>query len=155
MIKVIPAVREHCAQLAPILRDIDKQELRASMPIFSTEQQLKVCFNLSDTTYSVVDDELGCIAMFGIRDYGESTGIPWMLSSSHFMDNHSRRFVKECGEYLEKLSSPFSFLFNYISVENHVCIRWLTWLGFTVHKDKKYMVGEHPFYLFTKEVNHV
>lgn len=151
MIKVIPAVREHCKQLAPILREMDKHELSCTMPYLNTYQQLTTCYKLSNSTFSIVDDNLGCIAMFGIREYSETVGIPWMLSSSHFMDNHSRRFARECGQYVKEMEAPFKKLFNYISIENHVCIRWLEWLGFTVHKDRLYHVGESPFYLFSKE----
>lgn len=151
MIKVIPAELHHCEELAPILREMDIKELEASMPLFNTYQQLTICFNLSDETYAVVDEEIGCIAIFGVRDVGDSVGVPWMLSSKYFMDNHSKRFLKECGEYLSKISKPFTYLYNYISVENKVCIRWLEWLGFTVSKDKEYFVGDTPFYLFYKD----
>jgi hypothetical protein len=151
MIKVIPAERVHCDQLAPILREMDKFELSASMPIYNTYQQLITCYKISDSTFSVMDDELGCIAMFGVRESSGSVGVPWMLSSSYFMDNHSRRFMKECRFYLENMTKMYSRLFNYISTENYVCIRWLEWLGFTIHKDRSFYVGDKPFYLFTKE----
>lgn len=148
MVIILEATAEHCTALAPNLREMDQIECRAVSPGYSNEEILKRCALEATRSYAVVDSEDGCLAIFGVRELGAGVAIPWMLASDLFFTKYKRRFIREAPEFVQKLLGDNHYLCNYISRDNHVCIRWLSSLGFTVDTDKVIDVNGvdfHPF----------
>ena len=149
MVAILEPTVEHCRNLAPILREMDQLECRAVYPNFDNEQILLSCALGATRGYAVVDEVDGCVAIFGVRDVGNGTAIPWMLASELFFTKYKRRFIREAPGFVQKLFGDNTFLFNYISKDNHVCIRWLASLGFTIDVSKEMTINGvtfHPFY---------
>lgn len=151
MPQVIQATEAHCAELAPKLREVDVREIAATNPTLTPLEVLRKSVEVSEA-FAVVDSE-GCLAVFGLRNLGNRVGVPWMLCSDRFFEKHSRKFIKQCKYYVNYMASGYRYLFNQISVENLVCQRWLTWLGFTIHTDEVLDINGTPFYKF--DVGHI
>jgi hypothetical protein len=147
MVEVITATKKHAEQLAPKLRDIDVREIKVANPKESVKSLLKMCVESSTDTWAIVDNK-SCVALFGIRDMENNSGIPWMLSSPEFFTKYYRRFIKETPDWLEKLWGNKTYLFNYISKDNSTSIKWLTKLGFTIHSEKPIEFNNEVFYYF-------
>lgn len=149
MVKILTATAEHCKQLAPILREMDQLECKAIQPESSIEEILTQCALDATKSFSVVDSEDGCLAIFGVKEIGGEIGIPWMLASELFFTKYKRRFIKEAPKFVRILRGTNELLINYISKDNHICIRWLSSLGFTVNNSQEIDVNGvifHPFF---------
>jgi len=150
MVKVTQPTLQHCKDLAPRLRPQDIVEITVVSPDLELQEILEICVETSTDTYAVVDDEDGCVALFGVRDVDEESGIPWFLSCDLFFSKHKRRFIKETPEYLEKLFGNKQYLYNYVSKENKVSQRWLKSLGFNVLTNNPIKFRDVVFYPFEK-----
>jgi len=153
MVEVIDAETKHATQLAPILRDIDVREIKVANPDFSLEQLLKICITSSSRSWAIVDDDK-CVALFGVRDMENNSGIPWMLSSPEFFTKYYRRFIKETPDWLKKIWGSKTYLFNYISKDNKTSQKWLTKLGFKIHTEKPIEFHDEVFYYFDFQKGH-
>lgn len=147
MVEVVTAKKKHAEQLAPKLRDIDVREIKVANPDSSIKELLKLCITTSSESWAIVDDK-SCIALFGVRDMENNSGIPWMLSSPEFFTKYYRRFIKETPDWLDKIWGTKTYLFNYISKDNSTSIKWLTKLGFNIHKEKPITFHDEIFYYF-------
>ena len=140
---------QHCDELSPRLRQHDLEELLASRPGLAPEVILKECVQVSAKTFSVISEEVGCVAIFGVRTSGDQ-GIPWMLSSEYLFEKAPRRFIRECRYYVEELTKDYSHSFNWVSVSNLKAQAWLEWLGFTVNRGNPITHNGVTFYPFSK-----
>lgn len=146
---VIKADYQHCIELAPNIRNIDSLEMHASNTLeLSNEDLLKVYLELSSDSYAVIYRGK-CLAIFGVKRE-DLVAIPWMIMTDDFINKHSRVFLKECKDYLNKLLEGCKYSFNFISVDNTKSQRWLEWLGFTIHKDRTMLIRGVNFCLFDK-----
>lgn len=153
MIEIVKATAQHCADLTPRIKPIDSVEMNAvNMDGKSNEELLLLYERYSQKSFAVVDDKLGCIALYGVAKIAPTTGVPWMITSQEFLNDHSTRFLRECKAHMLDLIKDYKQVFNYVHIDNVVCHRWLTWLGFTVHKHKVLTIHETPFYLFDRKV---
>ena len=152
MVQIITPTTEHTKDLAPRLRPEDIVEITVASPNLELEEILNLCVETSTDTYAVVDEEDGCVAIFGVRDMDEDSGIPWFLSCELFFSKYRRRFIKEGPEYLKKLFGSKKHLYNYVSKDNTRSQKWLTSLGFTIHK-QEIKFKDVVFYAFDKRGN--
>ena len=150
MVQIIKPTKEHTKDLAPRLRPEDIIEITVASPELQLEEILNLCVETSTDTYAVVDEEDGCVAIFGVRDMDEDSGIPWFLSCELFFSKYKKRFIKEGPEYLKKLFGSKKHLYNYVSKDNTRSQRWLQSLGFTVHK-QEIKFKDVIFYAFDKK----
>ena len=149
MVQIITPTHEHTKDLAPRLRPEDIVEITVASPDLELEEILNLCVDTSTDSYAVVDEEDGCVAIFGVRDMDEDSGIPWFLSCELFFSKYKRRFIKEGPEYLKKLFGSKKHLYNYVSQDNTRSQRWLQSLGFTIHK-QEIKFKDVVFYAFDK-----
>lgn len=133
------------------LRDIDKLEIK-SMGGTPREALLS---SLDDMTFTAKDKSGRVVCMFGSlrSDYIEEWGIVWMLGSP-LVDKYKKDIIQLTKKFVNKITSPYKKVYNYIHQDNKKSIRWLKWCGFKVDK-KKYMFGGEIFYFFQKDINHV
>ena len=149
MVQIIKPTTEHTKDLAPRLRPEDIVEITVASPGLELEEILNLCVESSTDSYAVVDEEDGCVAIFGVRDMDENSGIPWFLSCDLFFSKYKRRFIKEGPEYLKKLFGSKNHLYNYVSKDNVRSQKWLQSLGFTIHK-QLIKFKDVDFYAFDK-----
>ena len=152
MVQIIKPTKEHTKDLAPRLRPEDIVEITVASPNLELEEILNLCVESSTDSYAVVDEEDGCVAVFGVRDMDEDSGIPWFLSCDLFFTKYKKRFIKEGPEYLKKLFGSKKHLYNYVSQDNTRSQRWLQSLGFTIYK-QEIKFKDVVFYAFDKKVN--
>jgi len=153
MVNILTPTREHTKDLAPRLRPEDIIEITVASPGLELEEILNTCVESSTETYAVVDDLDGCVAIFGVRDMDEDSGIPWFLSCDLFFSKYKRRFIKEGPEYLTKLFGSKKHLYNYVSQDNRRSQRWLRSLGFTIYNKQPIQFKDVVFYAFDKRGN--
>ena len=149
MVQIIKPTKEHTKDLAPRLRPEDIVEITVASPNLELEEILNLCVESSTDSYAVVDEEDGCVAVFGVRDMDEDSGIPWFLSCDLFFTKYKKRFIKEGPEFLKKLFGYKTHLYNYVSKDNTRSQRWLQSLGFTIHK-QEIKFKDVVFYAFDK-----
>ena len=152
MVQIITPTKAHTKDLAPRLRPEDIVEITVASPELELEEILNLCVETSTDSYAVVDEDDGCVAIFGVRDMDEDSGIPWFLSCDLFFTKYKKRFIKEGPEFLKKLFGSKTHLYNYVSQDNTRSQRWLQSLGFTIHK-QEIKFKDVVFYAFDKKGN--
>ena len=152
MVQIITPTKEHTKDLAPRLRPEDIIEITVASPDLELEEILNLCVESSTDSYAVVDQDDGCVAIFGVRDMDKDSGIPWFLSCELFFSKYKKRFIKEGPEYLKKLFGSKKHLYNYVSQDNTRSQRWLQSLGFTIYK-QEIKFKDVVFYAFDKRGN--
>lgn len=142
------STRQDCLELATRLRGEDVKEVLASRPNAPIGESLYESVAVSYKSFSVIEEGIGCIAIFGVRE-SHLGGIPWMLTSDLLFDKSCRKFIRQCKEYVKELTDDFSYSFNYVSVSNTKAHHWLTWLGFNLDKTHTYELNGVSFHPFT------
>jgi len=152
MVQIITPTKAHTKDLAPRLRPEDIIEITVASPELELEEILNLCVETSTDSYAVVDEDDGCVAIFGVRDMDKDSGIPWFLSCDLFFTKYKKRFIKEGPEFLKKLFGSKKHLYNYVSQDNTRSQRWLQSLGFTIYK-QEIKFKDVVFYAFDKKEN--
>jgi hypothetical protein len=95
------------------------------------------------------------VAMFGVVPASTLTGrgVPWMVASAT-LDRHQRLFLRHCRPAVEQMGRMFRHLCNHVDARNTKAVRWLAWLGFTVHPAQPHGPDRLPFHYFEK-ISHV
>ena len=152
-IEIVPATVEHARDLAPRLRQQDKDEVWASGR-HDPESALVSSVEVSEVCWTALLDDTPEI-MWGAARYPieGNYGVVWLLSSEE-MYRIPGRFLHESEVYVSKMHESFDTLFNYVHAANIKSQRWLLGLGF--HK-----VSVHPnfngngetFILFARSIH--
>jgi hypothetical protein len=86
-------------------------------------------YQLSDKCYSIKTHDYRLIASFGVCPTEDpKVGCVWLLGTN-LMTTIKKTFVKHSFEYLDKMMGDYDCLTNYVSMNNKLSVRWLTWLG--------------------------
>lgn len=100
----------------------------------------------------LINGELACV--FGVAPLRGLLGkqaAPWMLGTP-LIDKHPSVLISESRKYVARMLSQYPHLFNCVDARNKRSIRWLKWLGFTIHPAAPYGVAQLPFHLFEMKV---
>ena len=129
--------------LAPILREQDKHEVWCSHGVNSREA-LQMSFLNSTECYSIIEDHLKLVGMFGVVNQGNGVGMPWMLASDDLPKKENvATFLPQGKSWVEGLQKKYQQLYNYAHAENHTSLKWLKWLGFDCNEVVQEW-GYHP-----------
>jgi hypothetical protein len=148
------ATVQDCMELSTRLRAEDVKEVMASRPNQSIAVSLIECLNVSHKSFSVIEEGVGCIAVFGIREC-HLGGIPWLLTSDELIEKSPRAFLRQSRDYFREFTEPYDLTFNHVSSTNKEAHRWLQWLGFTLDTTRGTTINGvtfHPFF-YRKESN--
>lgn len=139
------------ADLAPRLRAADVEEIRAIANL-EPYAALRASFMWSVPSWTgIVGGELVC--MFGVTPHwplARGVGQPWLLGSDA-IERHAVAFLRCSRPCLRDMLKAFRRLENFIDARNRVSIRWLEWLGFTIHPAAPHGPFGLPFHRFTME----
>ena len=125
---VIPAVASHVERLGPRLCGADRREVKAAFGR-PARAILAAGFRNARRCWTVVAGDRP-VAMFGVgRRREPRIGTVWLLASDDF-EPFRGQLRREGPYWVEVLMSGHDVLANFVLAENHVAIRWLTWLGF-------------------------
>ena len=140
------ATEEDANYLAPILRQCDKDEIKAHSNI-SAEDALIASIKLSELPLVVVDHKP--VAIFGVVPNGD-VGFVWLMATPD-LQKIGFPFLRECMRVVQLFNDRYLVLSNFVDARNKLHIRWLKWCGFKfINKHKRYGVAQIPFYEFVR-----
>ena len=145
-LEVIPATTEHAYQLAPVMKQADREEVKAASGFEPLEVLLK-SLELSEKAYAILAGN-ETIALGGLVRLNEKVGIPWALTSDKIA-LYPKQFCKITKELIKGFHKNYPLLTNFCDARNITTIRWLKWCGFQfVAEISQYGVGKKLFVQF-------
>lgn len=143
------ALIEDASTIAPLLREADKNEIAASTGSSPVDAMMYSIMGSKEAFVACLPDGTP-VALFGIGDDGVGYGVPWMVGTDD-MIRFSKSLVKDARKWVDKKTTEYPMLYNYVDSRNTVHINWLRRIGFTVSEIPEYFaVSDVPFYLFTR-----
>lgn len=131
MIEIVRATEEHGRIVAANIRKADADELLAlgfASPMHGVTESLRVSLHALCGLHDGVP-----LAVFGYA--GDLIGmgcVPWLISTRE-VDRHPVAFAR-ASRRIVGLMGELGHLENLVDARHTVCVRWLKWLGFTVHE---------------------
>lgn len=132
-------------------RDADREEI-AAMSGGSIEDSIGFAL-ISPGDVSVWEVDGEPVAIFGTVKNGVE-GVIWMIATDDF-DKHSREFIRNQREVVEKMITPYQYLYNFVHAKHTKAIRWLKSLGFTILPAEVMGVKGEMFHKFERYVEYV
>ena len=129
---------EHCFDLAPRLKSIDRYELAlwGLDPLLALLQPFRFTRRKNIHTFTILtESKQEVVAIFGAvpTRNNHKIGTIWFLASD-LLDKHYTYFLKRNKKWLHYLEENYDYLCNYITEEHQTSIRWLKWQGFEFSK---------------------
>ena len=129
---------EHCFDLAPRLKSIDRYELAlwGLDPLLALLQPFRFTRRKNIHTFTILtESKQEVVAIFGAvpTKNNHKIGTIWFLASD-LLDKHYTYFLKRNKKWLHYLEENYDYLCNYITEEHQTSIRWLKWQGFEFSK---------------------
>lgn len=78
-------------------------------------------------------------------------GVPWMVGTEQ-LAAHAAHFLRACGPVVAEMGAEYAVLRNHVDARNHLAIRWLKWLGFTLDDPAPHGPFGLDFHKFEKAV---
>jgi hypothetical protein len=152
--KIVPTEQKHVEELSHTMRAADVRECWAANH-FSPYDALKhsLCHTENPRT-GLYNNNVMCIWGIGKVTYLSKEGIPWMLTSK-LVEHHYREFLRQGPTLLKEIKKEAVVLVNMVDARNKRSIRWLKWLGFTIHDPVPFGPDDvlfHPFIMENYDV---
>jgi hypothetical protein len=152
--EIVLGTKEHAKELALNLREPDKMEIFRASGTHNAYDCVKMSVKLGGVPYTgLIDGKVAC--MLGVhRDtHLSTTGTPWLLTT-HVVDTAPRVFLRYTKQGMQEILDgwDFDYLVNYVDAEHHEAIRWLEWLGFTIHEAEPWGLFRQPFHKFDMRI---
>lgn len=122
---------------------------------WSIPMAINNCLELSNEVYVICVCDGECeriVGVFGLTVLSDEEACPWLLSTDELKE-HSMDFLRGSRHVLAKWMTEWSTLRNRIWDGNLVGIKWLKWLGFTIHKDSAYTLDGSIYYVYFSKAN--
>jgi len=142
-------------ELAPRLRKIDREEIKAASNISCLEALVTPFTFETAKTYSVVKTETDeVLGMFGSAPANDPEyGVAWLLSCEDLY-RHTKEFVKQSPHWINEMGQGYTYLYNFVDKRNWKSLKWLQYLGFEPKEQiDNYGFGNTPFLLMIKEIH--
>ena len=142
-----PATEDDAARMAPRLRQADQDELSA-LSNRSHDVTLRLSIQMSDEPMLITADG-DPVALFGVARASllSTTGVPWLLGTD-LVGKLARPLLPLSALVLASWRGKYPHMENHVSVHHHQSLRWLKWLGFTLHPAEPYGQFGKPFHKF-------
>ena len=127
-LEVVPAKIEHAYQLAPHMKQADREEVKAASGLEPLEVLLK-SLELSEKAYTIMVAGSEVIALGGLVHLTQEVGIPWALTSDKIV-LYPKQFCSITKELIKGFHKSYPLLTNFCDARNTTTIRWLKWCGF-------------------------
>ena len=119
------------------LRQADVDEIVAATGLTPSEC-LEYSIESSEYVWVIIHDMGHIVGVFGLSSTkdinGNPVGVPWLLSTDDLKD-FRYAFSKYSWGVVEFMSQQYNYLTNYVDSRHKQAIKWLKWLGFTIHAD--------------------
>lgn len=137
---------EDAASIAARMRAADLDEVAAIGfdPLTAAQRSIERAV----LSWTWLEDGLP-LAIFGVgtRTLIGDVGEPWLLTAQG-LERHPIRFLRGSLNALSQMRAMFPRLENWVDARYVVCVRYLGWLGFTVHPAQPYGMRGQPFHRF-------
>lgn len=136
----------HAEQIADSLRFFDKREcmIWGLPPLEALTEPFAV---QGSRIYTICFDKRP-IAMCGVVPTEERQGRVWMLGTGA-INNNFRSFLRGCKEVINILQGDLESIENFVPIDHHETIMWLSWCGFTFD-DVYYEINGHMMMRFVR-----
>jgi len=154
VISIESATEADARELAPVLRAADRLEIERLLGQHDPlEPLLASVHGAREAWTGRADGEIVC--MWGVcpATLIGPTGIPWLLGSD-LVPLHRKAFLRENKRWVAHALDLFPLLRNVVDARYAEAIRWLRWLGFTLHAPRAMGVHGEDFIPFTMEAVH-
>ncbi|MEO1029596.1 MAG: hypothetical protein AAFX02_11145 [Pseudomonadota bacterium] len=130
------ATSSHVAELLPRLRSADWQEVAASS-VLPVGHALVMSVARGNAEVGLIDNE--AVVLFGAAPIGmiNRAATPWMVGSNK-LERYPITVLRHNRRIIDRWTSQFDHLFNYVDTRNEVSKKWLKWLGFKLHDPRPY-----------------
>jgi len=146
-VEIVPATLEHVAEMAPRMREADRQEVWASFYL-TPELALSVSVRTSRHAWAgLIDGRVVCIFGVGGSSVLSDVGVPWLLGTDD-LDRNQFAFLRRCRQHVAQMLAGYPVLINFVDDRNKVSQRWLRWLGFTIMEPEPHGPQGLPFRKF-------
>jgi hypothetical protein len=143
------ATPEDIADVVSRLRTADIEECKAMYGI-TPHDFFTYCGYDPDNTYVIFNAAGVNVALAGVGVRGDGSAAIWMVATED-LENHQIEFLRYSRTFIEEVSRPFTYTFNWVHAQNEVHIKWLKWCGFTfIRLHEKYGASGEPFYEFIR-----
>lgn len=136
-VTVTPARGWHIERMLPCIREADVRELWAGWR-HTPEHALK--FGLAHSSHvwtGMLDFEPICMVGIVPASMLCGTGTPWLIGT-HGIERHQLAFLRRCKPHWRRMQGLYTQLANDVAADNEAAIRWLKWLGFSVHAPRPF-----------------
>ena len=147
-IAVVAATAEHIAPVAARMRQADRDEVWASS-LSRPEAALRMSLAASPLAWTGLVDGVP-VCMFGAAASTmlASQGCPWLLGTDE-VERHAIAFLRRNRAQVGLMLKVFGTLANRVDSRNTQSVRWLEWLGFTIHPAEPFGPLGLPFHRFS------
>ena len=154
--QIIPTTIGHVQELARTMSQDCLNEVWASAH-FDAEGALVNSIRYTDYTFTgLADDRVLCIFGVGKPTLLSPVGYPWLLSS-YLAKEHTRGLARGSRAAFKHMTqtSGVKHLTNFVDARYTVAVRWLHWMGFTVHSAQPFGIEQRPFHRFNWDLENV
>ncbi len=148
-ILIRPATLDDVADLAPRLRQADRDEVWASHRN-SPADALSRSLGMSTHAWAgLADGRLVCL--WGVCPISliSRTGAPWLLGSDD-IETYQMAFLRRSRPFVDEMLGVYTVLTNWVDDRNRVSMRWLRWLGFNLFPAQPFGPDGLPFHRFER-----
>lgn len=147
-----PSTLEDVQELAPRLREADKNEIRAALGL-DPLPGLVISYSLSPICQTMVHQNKP-IGIWGISPVDDIQASIWMMATDD-LKSIQIEFLRKSRQVVEDYNTRFPLLFNSVDERNELHLKWLEWLGF-IFISRSYKGPENlPFIDFVRTTNRV
>lgn len=147
---VRPSLVGDCVYLAKHLREADKNEVQAVLGKCDLEA-LVLSWSHTKDPYTIFKGETPA-GVFGVAPVWPGIGCVWLVGTEDLVRNRWS-FLRQSKGWLDRISSGYGLLYNYVDERNTAHIRWIEWLGFTfIARHENHGYEQRPFLEFVRIV---
>ncbi len=150
MYEIVATTEKHVEELSHSMSPEDIAECWSAQHLLpKLALELSMSYTSSPKT-GLVNNQVMAIWGVGKLTQLSEIGIPWMLTSE-LVEKNYREFLRHSKHLLKELKQETLVFDNVVDARNTRAIRWLRWLGFTIHDPLPYGPDNMPFHRFTME----
>lgn len=146
--EIVEATAEHAAALASTMRQEDRTEVWAAAGHTPAQALQNALAASAEAWTGLADGKVLC--MFGVAKLSilGDMASPWMLSSEE-LPRHARAFLRVSRVVVARWRERYPHLVNFTDSRYKTAVRWLSWLGFTIHPAEPFGPDRVPFHRIT------
>jgi hypothetical protein len=146
---IVPTV-QHVKFVAYNMRRADRDEVHA-LSGWTPEKALIHSVEHSEMVFCAIHDGFPAVIWgVGVPTILYREGMPWLMGTP-VIERNAKRFLRLSRLWVDEILDRFGPLYNVVDARNHVSIRWLRWLGFTIDPPVPLGFQGLPFHRFHME----